>query len=87
MFTKDAIAFYGNKARLAKAAGITRQAVQKWPIDGLVPFMAAIRLEEASGRSLRFDLDLYREREGAVEVGHPPTPPPASVDGSAVNEG
>jgi len=28
--TKDAIKFYGNKNRLARAFGISRQAVEKW---------------------------------------------------------
>jgi hypothetical protein len=40
---KDAIGMFRNKNRLAKALGITRQAVEKWP-DGPIPEKQALKI-------------------------------------------
>ena len=41
---QEAIGMYRNKNRLAKALGITRQAVEGWPDDKPIPIKQALLL-------------------------------------------
>lgn len=41
---KQAVGLYGNLTHLAKALGVTRQAVYFWPEDGEVPEWVYIKL-------------------------------------------
>ncbi|MGC0795419.1 Cro/CI family transcriptional regulator [Pantoea agglomerans] len=60
MFKKDAILFFqGNQAALAKAAGVSPQAVFQW--GDLVPEGRAQRLVEASEGALVYNKDVYDE--------------------------
>ena len=47
----DAINFYGTSSRLAKALGITPQAVYKWP--STVPMVRQYQLSELTGDRLK----------------------------------
>lgn len=53
----DAINFFGNKARLAKAAGVYPSAIHFW--GDLVPERNAMRLQIASGEVLKYDPEVY----------------------------
>lgn len=60
MFKKDAILFFqGNQAALAKAAGVSPQAVFQW--GELVPEGRAQRLVQASEGALVYNKDVYDE--------------------------
>lgn len=60
MFKKDAILFFqGNQAAVAKAAGVSPQAVFQW--GDLVPEGRAQRLVEASEGALVYNKDVYDE--------------------------
>ena len=41
---KDAIGMFRNKNRLAKALGITRQAIENWPDDQPIPEKQALKI-------------------------------------------
>jgi hypothetical protein len=41
---KDAIGMFRNKNRLAKALGITRQAIENWPDDMPIPEKQALKI-------------------------------------------
>lgn len=60
MNREDVIRFFGNQARTAKALGITRQAVYRWP--DIIPLSAAARVEKVSGGQLKLDLSQYRPK-------------------------
>lgn len=72
MFKKDAIRFFGNnKAELARAAGVSPQAVAQW--GRLVPEGRASRLVDASGGVLVYDssvYDAYRTAKWKVKLNH-----------------
>lgn len=51
MKTVDAVAHYGTKSALARALGITPQAVSQWP--DIVPAVQAIKLEQLTRGELR----------------------------------
>lgn len=53
----DALAHYRTQTEVAKAAKVTRSAVNQW--GDLVPPLSAKRLELDSGGKLVFDPDLY----------------------------
>lgn len=57
MFKKDAIKFFGNGVKTAKAAGVTSAAVSAW--GDIVPQGRAERLSRASGGALVYDSDFY----------------------------
>lgn len=61
MLKRDAVKFYGNEARLAKALGIDRSAVFRW--SKWVPLLRAMRLEKLSGGKLKCDPNAYLERK------------------------
>ncbi|EOJ5999322.1 Cro/CI family transcriptional regulator [Cronobacter sakazakii] len=59
MFKEDAIKVFGNKSRVAFAAGVDPSAVSQWKI--LVPERCAQRLADASEGALHYDKNLYDE--------------------------
>lgn len=64
MKKSDVIAYFGNQSRTAKALGITRQAVCRWP--EIIPLAAAARVERASAGKLKLDLAEYRPKRPPV---------------------
>ena len=61
MLTSTVIAYYGNKARVARALGIGKAAVSKWDMDGLVPPLRAAQLHQMTRGKLRFDPSDYKD--------------------------
>ncbi|ELY2765613.1 Cro/CI family transcriptional regulator [Cronobacter malonaticus] len=59
MFKEDAIKVFGNKSRVAFAAGVDPSAVSQW--NTLVPERCAQRLADASEGALYYDKNLYDE--------------------------
>ncbi len=57
MFKQDAINYFGNKSKLAKAAGVAPASVSVW--GDLVPEKNAMRLQLASGGVLQYDPEIY----------------------------
>jgi hypothetical protein len=51
MLTIDAIAFFGTKAAIAKALGISKQAINEW--DDVVPEGRAYQLEVVTNGALK----------------------------------
>ena len=56
----DAIRWYGTEAELARAVGISRQAVNKWP--AIVPKGSAMDLAEITGGEKRKGVRLIYDR-------------------------
>jgi hypothetical protein len=60
MKTETALAFYkGSRLLLASAAGVTKQAVNRWVKTGIVPEAAAYRLKELTRGKLKVDPKVY----------------------------
>lgn len=57
MLKQDAINFFGNKTRVAKAAGVDPSAVSQW--GELIPEKNAFRLQMASGHVLQYKPEIY----------------------------
>lgn len=57
MHRDDAIKFFGSPAAVARALGITRAAVSKWP--EVIPEGSAYKLEVVTGGKLRVKPELY----------------------------
>ncbi|ELQ5980670.1 Cro/CI family transcriptional regulator [Cronobacter malonaticus] len=57
MRKEDAINFFGNKTKLAAAAGVKAPSVCSW--GELVPEGRAMRLQEASEGKLKYDPKVY----------------------------
>lgn len=71
MLKQDAINFFGNKTKLAKAAGVRLASVSAW--GDLVPEGRAARLVAASGGSLVYDsaiYDAYRTAKRKGKLNH-----------------
>ncbi|MCA1920970.1 Cro/CI family transcriptional regulator [Buttiauxella noackiae] len=66
MLKIDAINFFGNKIKVAVAAGVDRSAVSQW--KDLVPEARARRLEEASNGVLHYDKDIYDQHRKAKRL-------------------
>lgn len=66
MKRNEVIEFFGNQARTAKALGITRQAVCRWP--EIIPLAAAARIEKVSGGKLKLDLGQYRPKRPPIPL-------------------
>ncbi|WP_419963972.1 Cro/CI family transcriptional regulator [Pantoea vagans] len=60
MLTSEAIAFFGDKRLLAKAAGVRVPSVYAW--GEYVPEGRALRLERASNGTLKYDPAVYDEQ-------------------------
>lgn len=63
MTRDEAIAHFGSAAALARALGISRAAVSKWP--DAVPEGSAYKLEVITGGKLRVNPELYPASEPA----------------------
>lgn len=59
MYKEEAIKVFGNKSRVAFAAGVDPSAVSQWKT--LVPERCAQRLADASGGALHYDKNVYDE--------------------------
>ena len=67
MFKADAIKFFGNKSKLAKAAGVAASSVSVW--GELVPERNAMRLQLASDGQLQYDPEIYIRHAKAKREG------------------
>lgn len=67
MLKKDAIDFFGNKSKLAKAAGVAASSVSVW--GELVPERNAMRLQIASEGALQYDPEIYKRHSKAKRDG------------------
>ena len=61
MFKQDAVKFFGNKTKLARAAGVDLSAVSQW--GKLVPEARAARLQIASDGVLIYDPAVYDQHK------------------------
>ncbi|TKI02569.1 Cro/CI family transcriptional regulator [Martelella alba] len=68
MLTDDAIKYFGNKAKLAEAAGVSQPAVSRW--GKLVPEKRAARLERLTSGALKYDLDVYSKQPLEQQLNH-----------------
>lgn len=59
MLKQEAIKFFGNKTKLAQAAGVKLSSVSVW--GDLVPEGRAMRLQKASGGKLQYNPKTYDE--------------------------
>ncbi|MCL5501271.1 Cro/CI family transcriptional regulator [Escherichia coli] len=64
MITQDAIDYFGSKARLAKAAGVSQPAVSRW--GKLVPEKRAARLSLMTDGQLIYDPGEYQDSSESV---------------------
>jgi DNA-binding transcriptional regulator YdaS (Cro superfamily) len=60
MLIRDAIKYFGSKAKLAEALGVNRSAISNWKGD-LVPRWRAYELERITQGELRLDPTLYQK--------------------------
>lgn len=60
-----ALKLYVTEVEVARALGVSRQAVEQW--GPVVPLASAYRLEVISGRRLKVDLRLYDNRGRPVQ--------------------
>lgn len=58
MYKEDLIEYYGSQANIARALGITRQAVNLW--DTIVPEGIAYKVESLTEQELKVDPRLYQ---------------------------
>lgn len=75
MKTQDVITRFGSKAKIAKALGITKQAVSQW--GERVPLGTAALLEKASNGELQLnpmDYAIRRRKYDSDVVGAAPQP-------------
>ncbi|EIS4806088.1 Cro/CI family transcriptional regulator [Escherichia coli] len=59
MYKNDAISFFGNKTKVAAAAGVKPASVSVW--GELVPEKNAAKLQMVSGGVLVYDPEIYAE--------------------------
>lgn len=64
MLTEAAIRYFKTPAGVARALGVSRQAVAKW--GEVVPEGSAYKLESLTGGELKVDPSLYPGRTAAV---------------------
>lgn len=50
---EQVVQHFGNKARLAEAIGVTRQAVNSWKNDGFIPAGSAVEIERITDGKFR----------------------------------
>ena len=63
MFTETVIKFFGSKAAVARALGISQVAVTRW--GSVIPEKRAVRLERLTGGVLKYDPLLYENQDKA----------------------
>ncbi|OIN31680.1 hypothetical protein AO411_2029045 [Salmonella enterica subsp. enterica serovar Sarajane] len=56
----SAIEFFGTKCAIAKAIGVSKQAVSAW--SEIIPKGAALELEKITNGALKCDLSVYKKR-------------------------
>jgi DNA-binding transcriptional regulator YdaS (Cro superfamily) len=59
MLTNDVIAHFGSKVAIARALGIGKASVSKWPEK--VPPLRAAQLHKLTRGKLKFDLESYSD--------------------------
>ncbi|MBD8451846.1 Cro/CI family transcriptional regulator [Serratia rubidaea] len=59
MLTDDAVKFFGNKTKLAEAAGVSQASVSRW--GERVPERRAARLDRLTGGELAYEPAVYQE--------------------------
>ncbi|WP_407226413.1 Cro/CI family transcriptional regulator [Enterobacter roggenkampii] len=67
MFTEKVIKFFGSKAAVARALGISQVAVTRW--GTAVPEKRAARLERLTGGVLKYDPLFYENHDKAKREG------------------
>lgn len=67
MFKDDVVAYFGSKARVATALGISRGSVTKW--KGIIPERRAVRIERMSNGVLRYDPAVYENLNNDTKDG------------------
>ena len=79
MKKQTAISYYGSQARLARAAGVSKQAVWNW--GEFVPPAIAELLQESTQGALTFDPSVYPEtyRRPGGRLWKPSPEPPREV--------
>jgi len=60
-----ALKFYGNNRAIARAAGVSDQAVSLWKASGIIPIKSANRLEVRSHGKVRVDAAVYEQARSA----------------------
>lgn len=60
MNKSSVVDFFGTQREVAKAIGVSDQAVSAWP--ELIPKGAALELEKLTDGALKCDLSLYKNR-------------------------
>ncbi|EGO8352082.1 hypothetical protein E0V34_08905 [Escherichia coli] len=70
MKTQDAVAFFGTKAKIARALDVSQVAVTQW--GAIVPKGRALELEKLTDGALKCDLSLYKNHSRKNKRGlHP----------------
>lgn len=64
MQKSQAIEFFGNQTKLAKAAGVSKAAVSLW--GEIIPERRAARLADITNGALQYDRTLYSDEQGAA---------------------
>ncbi|MCP9270430.1 Cro/CI family transcriptional regulator [Xenorhabdus sp. XENO-1] len=59
MYKSSVVDFYGSQRKIARALGISDQAVSHW--KSVIPEKAALRLERITSGALKYDASLYRK--------------------------
>lgn len=68
MLTKDAINYFGSKAKLAKALGVSQPAVSRWGVH--IPEKRAARLWDAQRRAGISDKQIISGDDATASQGH-----------------
>ena len=63
MKTQDAIDYYGNQVELAKALGVTKQAITQWKETGILPIGRAYQMQVVTGGDMEVDPNQYENHE------------------------
>lgn len=58
MLTEDAVKFFGNKTKLAEAAGVSQASVSRWGKQ--IPERRAARLDRLTDGELSYDPEAYQ---------------------------
>jgi DNA-binding transcriptional regulator YdaS (Cro superfamily) len=63
---QEALTFFGNQSRMARALGVTPQAIHQWRLRGQVPIEKALAIEIASNGVIsktKLRPDIFRDTE------------------------
>jgi DNA-binding transcriptional regulator YdaS (Cro superfamily) len=64
MRVSDVVKFFGNKAKVAEAIGVTPGAVTNW--GDIVPSTSILQIEQASGGKIKADPAVYKARAAKI---------------------